>query len=107
MLTLTCCSDLDSGDLKDINTQGWRPHILELFTRPAEKVLLELGSSSGFKTRERVQRDWEPAFRNQHVDVALSCHDVRTFPHQISVDQGSSSYGIAQKEGAEIQGTWC
>ncbi len=54
------------------------------------------GSCSRFKTR---QRDWEPAVRNQHVDVALG-KDVS------SSNICGSSYVIPQEEGAGIQGSW-
>jgi hypothetical protein len=54
------------------------------------------GSCSRFKI---WQRDWEPAFRNQHVDVAL-------WKDLSSSNLCGSSCEIAQKEGVGIQGTW-
>ena len=45
------------------------------------------------------QRDWGPAVRNQHVDVAL-WKDVS------SSNLCGSSCGIPQAEGAGIQGSW-
>jgi hypothetical protein len=46
------------------------------------------GSCSGFKSR---QRDWEPAFRDQHVDAAL-------WKDLFSSNRCGSSCVIAQKE---------
>ncbi len=53
--------------------------------------------AAGFKSR-LGQRDWEPAFRNQHVHVALR----KDLP---SSNLCGSSCGIPGKEGAGIQGS--